>query len=590
MGRTVKHTLAVTAAAVSLLVALFGYTATADASGGASVVRFGGSDRFGTAGLVAPKVWSSGSSTVYLAYGFNFPDALAGVSLATVSKAPILLTDTNKAPDSTMSELKALGAKNVVLLGGPGVISAAVVNQLKVAKYSVSQVYGQDRYGTAVAVGTQVLAKSHSTTAVVVYGFNFPDALSISPVAGMEGGPVVFSNGTNLPDVTAKFIKDNGIKTVYIAGGPGVVGSKVGAQLKTLGVTSVTWLYGDDRYATSAAVAAKFKSLFSANVSVATGAEFADALTGGVLSAKLKVPMLLLNPATGATPAEQAYTKPLVSPTVYVYGGTGALSDPIVNTITLNPPAPTLAVTPTSWTVQAAGGSQTFNVASNQATWTASSANTWASLVSTPTGFTVTVSANTVTTSRTTSITVTSPAGVSQTIKVVQNPDGLTVHNAAIALPAIGGTATTTVTTTAASWSIPTNLTAYPWLTVTPKSGTSGGTITFTATKANVATARTATIQVTDGTRTVNVVMDQAAAPAPTLTILSRGFNGNGTQVVMQYKVTDNYNLGWTVTVTCAKATDHVSNTGTITVLDAFGIGTFGCTDPSQLTATITSP
>jgi len=68
-------------------------------------------------------------------------------------------------------------------------------------------------------------------------------------------------------------------------------------------------------------------------VSVATGRDFPDALAGGVLSAKLKVPMLLLNPQSGAIAAEQAYVKGLTNPKVYVYGGTTALPDSVVKTL-----------------------------------------------------------------------------------------------------------------------------------------------------------------------------------------------------------------------------------------------------------------
>ena len=295
-------------------------------------IRAGGSDRYATAVAVSQEGWTS-SETVYLAYGWNFPDALAGVSLAAVNNAPILLTDTKSVPASTMARLKALGAKNVVLLGGTGVISTAVESQLKAAKYTVSRVAGTDRYDTAAQIGAKVLAKAPGSTAVLATGTEPADALSISPVAGMKGWPVVFATATGLPAATSAFVKSNKIKTVYIVGGAGVVGSGVEAQLKALGVTSVIRLAGTDRYDTSAKVATQFKASFTSSVSVATGTEFADALTGGVLSAKLKIPMLLLDPSKGASPGEKAYAKALTAPKVYVYGGTGALSDAVVRTL-----------------------------------------------------------------------------------------------------------------------------------------------------------------------------------------------------------------------------------------------------------------
>ena len=296
-------------------------------------VRSGGADRYATATLIAQQGWKS-ASTVYLAYGYNFPDALAGVSLAAVNNAPILLTGTDAVPDSTMNQLGSLNAKTVVLLGGTAAISTAVEKQLKTAGYTVKRIAGTDRYDTAARIGTEVLAKSKSTTAVIATGDGFADALSISPVAGMNGWPVLFATKANtLPTATSDFIKANNIKTVYIVGGTGAVGSGVEAALKKLGVTTVTRLAGIDRYDTSAKIATKFKSSFTSNVSVATGSTFADALTGGVLSAKLKIPMLLLSPQSGANPGEKTYAKGLKSPKIYVYGGTTALPDSVVKTL-----------------------------------------------------------------------------------------------------------------------------------------------------------------------------------------------------------------------------------------------------------------
>ena len=296
------------------------------------LIRDGGADRFSTAVTVTKQGWTS-ASTVYLAYGYTFPDALAGVSLAGVNGAPVLLTGTDAVPDSTMSELKALGAKNVVLLGGTAAISAKVEKQLTTAKYSVTRIAGIDRYDTAAQIGKQVLAKSKATTAVIATGTGWADALSMSPVAGMKGWPVLFANGNTLPKATSDFIKANKIKTVYIVGGTGAIGTAVESALKKAGVTTITRLAGTDRYDTSVKIATKFKSSFTSSVSVATGVDFPDALAGGALSAKLKIPMLLLHPTSGASTAEKTYVKGLKNPKIYVYGGTSALTDAKVITL-----------------------------------------------------------------------------------------------------------------------------------------------------------------------------------------------------------------------------------------------------------------
>jgi putative cell wall-binding protein len=58
----------------------------------------GGSDRYQTSVLIAQKGWPNGSDNVILAYGGNYPDALAGNALAGALNAPILLTQTAAVP------------------------------------------------------------------------------------------------------------------------------------------------------------------------------------------------------------------------------------------------------------------------------------------------------------------------------------------------------------------------------------------------------------------------------------------------------------------------------------------------------------
>jgi len=255
------------------------------------------------------------------------------VPLATVNNAPILLTQTTTVPAGTLSQIRALGAKNIVLLGGTGVISNTVQTSLTNAGYTVSRLSGADRYSTATAVGGQVEAKTHSTTAVLATGSGYADALSIGPVAGIKGWPVVFTSPNALPSATASFLTANKIKNVVIVGGTGVVSQGVENAVKAMGI-STSRVAGADRYATSAAIANAYKTTFtSGNVSVATGMNFADALTGGVLSAYCKMPLFLLDPKNGANVAEQSYVKSLSHPTTYIYGGAGALSDAIVATL-----------------------------------------------------------------------------------------------------------------------------------------------------------------------------------------------------------------------------------------------------------------
>ena len=91
-----------------------------------------------------------------LAYGTNYADALAGVSLAATMKAPILLTNTDSLPRETTNAIEKLGAKNIVILGGTGAISEAVENTLKQQKLSTERIAGSTRFETATKIAEKL--------------------------------------------------------------------------------------------------------------------------------------------------------------------------------------------------------------------------------------------------------------------------------------------------------------------------------------------------------------------------------------------------------------------------------------------------
>ncbi|MFB2584786.1 cell wall-binding repeat-containing protein [Herbiconiux liukaitaii] len=91
----------------------------------ATVERLSGSDRF-TASLAINRAAYSSSSTVYLATGYNYPDALAGGVLAAKSKAPLYMVPGDCVPRGVIDDISRLKATKVVLLGGPSSLSDSV--------------------------------------------------------------------------------------------------------------------------------------------------------------------------------------------------------------------------------------------------------------------------------------------------------------------------------------------------------------------------------------------------------------------------------------------------------------------------------
>lgn len=105
----------------------------ADAAGaavpGATVRRLAGADRFATAAVVSQNTFFD-AETVYVANGLDFPDALAGAPAAILDFAPLLLVTTDSIPAATRAEIQRLGPDQIVILGGPAVVSDAVAAAL----------------------------------------------------------------------------------------------------------------------------------------------------------------------------------------------------------------------------------------------------------------------------------------------------------------------------------------------------------------------------------------------------------------------------------------------------------------------------
>ncbi|MEQ1735693.1 MAG: cell wall-binding repeat-containing protein [Rhodoglobus sp.] len=94
---------------------------------GYAVSRSSGADRYEAGATLNLNAFSS-ASTVYLASGANFPDALAGAALAGGAGMPLFLASPGCIPESVSRAITALRPTQIVLLGGPASLSAAVAS------------------------------------------------------------------------------------------------------------------------------------------------------------------------------------------------------------------------------------------------------------------------------------------------------------------------------------------------------------------------------------------------------------------------------------------------------------------------------
>lgn len=276
------------------------------------VDRISGKDRYETAVAIAEMGWES-ADTVIISRGDDFPDALAGAPLAYKMDAPILLTG-KTLPQSVKGEIARLGAKKAYVLGGTGAVSTYVYNELKALGLDVDRIGGEDRFDTATNIAA--VLDGDPEKAVVANGMNFPDALSIASFAAENGYPILLTKKNELPAPTKKALE--GFETSIAVGGTGVISDHVLGDLpggKRYG--------GENRYATSAMIATMLNPADKAFI--ATGADFADALTGSVLAAKTNSTFLLVPPTSVDASISDAATE-LGIRHFTILGGEGAIN------------------------------------------------------------------------------------------------------------------------------------------------------------------------------------------------------------------------------------------------------------------------
>jgi spore germination protein YaaH/putative cell wall-binding protein len=194
--------------------------------------RLAGADRFETAAQVSRAGFPNGAGIAYLVTGSNFPDALAGGVLAARAGGPVLLVTHGEIPAATAAELSRLRPSQILIIGGPGVVSDAVLNAARGYALSgaVGRTYGADRFQTAVAVSVATFGAS-AASAFVATGTGFPDALSAVPFAARTGGPLLLVQPTSLPAATAAELYRLNPPSVYVLGATGVVSDQVVAAI-----------------------------------------------------------------------------------------------------------------------------------------------------------------------------------------------------------------------------------------------------------------------------------------------------------------------------------------------------------------------
>jgi subtilisin family serine protease/putative cell wall-binding protein len=263
--------------------------------GDTSSVEIAGSNRYATSVAASVKSFPNGCDTVVIATGENWPDALGGAALAGAVDGPVLLTTPGAMPAAVRAEVDRLGASQAYILGGTAAVSSAVEGDLAtmLGFGNVMRLEGSNRYATASKIAEEVIAirgDAYDGMSFVASGESFADALAAAPISRYKAWPVLLANPNG------DLLMPEEISSAVILGGTKAVSEGFEAALDGLvGDENVIRKGGSDRYATAALVSAWSisKGMYWEGVGIATGEDFADALSGGAMLGKRRSVMLL---------------------------------------------------------------------------------------------------------------------------------------------------------------------------------------------------------------------------------------------------------------------------------------------------------
>jgi lactocepin len=256
--------------------------------------------------------------------------------LAARAGGPLLLVGDALTPELAR-ELERLGARNAVIVGGPGAVPVTVAEAVAAEGITVRRLAGANRFETAAAIARDLGASAEEV--IVASGERFPDALSIAPVAASQGLPILLTAAATLPAASAQALTDLGVQRTIVVGGRAAISRLVADALP-----APTRVAGPERYATSAAVAAFAvrRGADLSQVGIATGRAFPDALAAGPVASvgyggAAGGGVVLLVDGADATGARDTQTflmdnRAAIDGAV-VFGGTAAISDAVARRI-----------------------------------------------------------------------------------------------------------------------------------------------------------------------------------------------------------------------------------------------------------------
>ena len=300
------------------------------------IERLAGPNRYATAACTSQVGYPNGAQVALLARGDDaggWADALAGTVLAHHLDAPVLLTEPGRLPDDTASEIRRLGAQQVVILGGTGAISRSVERAVENLGVTTSRVAGDTRADTAAEIARQAGA---TDTAWVVNGYRPADALVAGAAAARAGAGLLLTTPDGVPPATADMLAR--VSDITVVGGFGVVSEQTEATLRGyVGGDAHLHRYGGTNRSETATTVARSQAT-GGTIHLVSGddAHLVDAISASWLAAQPGGgPVLYAQQAAPGSPTDRWLRLGGLdnAPNMRLIGGRSVLGDGLVTTL-----------------------------------------------------------------------------------------------------------------------------------------------------------------------------------------------------------------------------------------------------------------
>ena len=188
-----------------------------------------------------------------------------------------------------------------------------------------NRISGRNRISTAIEVSKKYYEKAN--TVIIARSDEYPDSLTASPLAKKLNAPILLTSKNELEEPVKAEIKRLKTTNIIIVGGVNSISTKVEKELRQYD-KEIERIAGHSRYETSAAIAERLLKLSKKQTAIiASGENFADALTAGAYAAKQEYPILLVQKTTVDTQITKVLNK-YINKTI-IAGGVNSVSEKV---------------------------------------------------------------------------------------------------------------------------------------------------------------------------------------------------------------------------------------------------------------------